>query len=83
MSHKKGNFSFKQVTYEKFKNLLVNLDTKNTSQDRDVSKRIIKGNSDLFTHFRLKQDMLIESDFPQTLKYSNVTPVYMNHLPNY
>ena len=51
---RKDNFCFNQVTYEKIEKLLRNLDTKKAFQNTDILTRLIKENSDLFTHFILK-----------------------------
>ena len=70
-------FSFNCVTYKKTNKVLRNLDTKKYPQDAYIPTRITEENFDLFAHFLMKvyNNMIIKSEFPQTLNNSNVTPV--------
>lgn len=71
--------NFVSITWsiKKTNKLLRNLDTKKCSQDTYIPTRIMQENFDLFAHFLLNDsnNLMIKSEFPQTLKNANVTPL--------
>ena len=58
--------------------LLNNLDASKTSQDDDVSSKIIEENSDIFSNFIYQSfnNMTDVCIFPTSLKLANITPVF-------
>ena len=56
----------------------MNLDSSKACQDSDITTKVIKSNSDIFTdalYFEFNRS-LEKSVFPPSMKLANVTPVY-------
>ena len=82
-------FSFSSASFTDIEQQLKNSNPKKASQDTDIPTRILKGNSDLFAQFVLKNynEVITTSTFPNILKHANLRPVYKkdsrNEVQNY
>ena len=78
-------FSFVSVTYDDILKKTNNLDTAKTSQQSDVSTKILKQNSDYLAGYFCCGNInqcISKSMFPPDLKLVDVTPVYKNKSKN-
>ena len=70
-------FSFQGITDSELNQEILNLDSSKACQESDLSMKIIKANSDIFTEVTQKElnKGLEVGNFPCTMKLTNVTPV--------
>ena len=70
-------FSFQGITDSEINQEILNLDSSKACQESDLSMKIIKANSDIFTEVTQKElnKGLEVGNFPCTMKLTNVTPV--------
>ena len=71
-------FSFKLVTIEDICKEILALDASKATQSNDMSTKIIKNNSDIFSKFFQANlnNTIVRSTFPEQLKYADVKPVF-------
>ena len=70
-------FPFQGITDSEINQEILNLDSSEACQESDLSMKIIKANSDIFTEVTQKElnKGLEVGNFPCTMKLTNVTPV--------
>ena len=71
-------FSFQEITKSEINQEFLNLDSSKACQESDISTKIIKANSDIFTEVINKELIrgLEVDNFSCTMKLANATPVY-------
>ena len=71
-------FSFEYIPKSDIKKEILNLDVSKTSQDLDISTKIIKVNADIFAEvlYNVFNRSLEVGEFPSDMKLANVTPVH-------
>ena len=80
LSHRVSNFNFSCID----KNKVLKKTTK-TSQDNDLTVKVLKENADYFSEFICIQfnDSVNSSKFPSSFKCANITPIFKNESRNY
>ena len=76
-------FSFKLVTIGDICKEILALDASQATQSDDMSTKIIKNNTDIFSNFfQANLHNTIETSiFPEQLKYTDVKPVFLQKNP--
>ena len=77
------NFFFMFAFFTGIEQQLKNLNPKKASHDTNIPTRILKGNSDLFAQFVLKNHNEVQttSIFPNVLRHGTVRPIYEKDTP--
>ena len=73
------NFSFEKVSPEYISKIINNLDASKAFQQDDIPTKILKDNSDLYSHFiaaNYNNGLENGGIFPDQLKHADVKPVY-------
>ena len=77
-------FSFRKVTLTEIINEIKKLEQSKATQSNDIPTKVIKQNCDVFATFITENfnNMIENSDFPDSLKQADIKPVYKKYFRN-